>query len=357
MADLPALTGRQPMVIYTGALIGQIYDYSGGRAGRRVQHQDRGGTMKILVTGGAGFIASNLTDILIREGHSVHVIDDLSTGFAENVNSQAVLHRMDIRSEEAHRLVRDGGFDVMSHHAAQMDVRRSVREPLFDADVNIRGTLNLLEACRQGGVRRVVYASTGGAVYGEPVELPVREDHPLNPICHYGISKHTVEHYLFLYRHLYGLDYVVLRYPNVYGPRQNPHGEAGVTAIFTLAYLTGKRPRINGDGMQLRDYVHVRDIAAANILAMDLDNTRASGGIFNIGWGRGRSVRELDRIIRDLVKTELEPEHGPPLPEEILQIALDGSLAREVLGWTPTIPFETGLSDLVEYHRSKLERE
>jgi UDP-glucose 4-epimerase len=309
--------------------------------------------MKILITGGAGFIGSTVADHLIENGHMVHILDDLSTGFPENVNPDASFHRFDIRSAEAHNLIRDGGFDAVCHHAAQMDVRRSVREPLFDADVNILGTLNLLEACRLGGVSRVVYASTGGAVYGEPAELPVRESHPINPICHYGISKHTVEHYLFLYGHLYGLDYVVLRYPNVYGPRQNPHGEAGVTAIFTLAYLTGRRPRINGDGMQMRDYVHVRDIARANRLALDLGNHAASRGIFNIGWGVGRSVLELDRIIRGFVGTDLEPEFGPPLPEEIQQIALDSSNARKVLGWNPSILFETGLSDLVEFHRAR----
>lgn len=229
-----------------------------------------------------------------------------------------------------------------------------MREPLFDAEVNILGTISLLEAAREGGVRRVVYASTGGAVYGEPSSIPVREDHPVNPICHYGISKHTVEHYLFLYRHLYGLDYVVLRYPNVYGPRQNPHGEAGVTAIFTLAYLEGRRPRINGDGEQLRDYVHVRDIARANLLAMDTGNSDISGRIFNIGWGKGRSVRELDALIRRFAGTGLIPEQGPALPEEILKISLDAGLAAAVLGWEPRIGFEEGLSDLVEYHRSRM---
>lgn len=307
--------------------------------------------MKILVTGGAGFIGSNVADHLVSAGHEVHALDDLSTGFRENVSEGITLHELDIRSEGASDLVFGGGFDIVCHHAAQMDVRRSVREPLFDADVNILGTLNILEACRKAGVGRVVYASTGGAVYGEPANLPVNETHSIDPICHYGISKHTVEHYLFLYRYLYGLDYVVLRYPNVYGPRQNPHGEAGVTAIFTLAYLTGNPPRINGDGLQLRDYVHVRDIARANLMAMDLERTDISGKIFNLGWGNGRSVLELDRIIRECVGTDLEPTFGPHLPEEIRQISLDGSLAASVLGWRPTIPFENGLVDLVEYHR------
>lgn len=310
--------------------------------------------MRILVTGGAGFIGSNVADLLVENGHEVHVMDNLSTGFRENLNPRAAFLEMDIRSPEAAEAVRTGGFDILCHHAAQMDVRRSVREPLFDADVNILGTISLLEAARDGGVKRVVYASTGGAVYGEPSSIPVREDHPVNPICHYGISKHTVEHYLFLYRHLYGLDYVVLRYPNVYGPRQNPHGEAGVTAIFSLAYLENRRPRINGDGEQLRDYVHVRDIARANLLAMDIGNHRISGRIFNIGWGRGRSVKELDSLIRRFVGTDLLPEQGPALPEEILKISLDAGLASELLGWKPVISFEDGLSELVEYHRGRI---
>lgn len=310
--------------------------------------------MRILVTGGAGFIGSNVADLLLESGHEVHIMDNLSTGFRENLNPRAKFLEMDIRSREASEAVRGGGFDILCHHAAQMDVRRSVREPLFDADVNILGTISLLEAARDGGVRRVVYASTGGAVYGEPSSIPVREDHPVNPICHYGISKHTVEHYLFLYRHLYGLDYVVLRYPNVYGPRQNPHGEAGVTAIFTLAYLEGRRPRINGDGEQLRDYVHVRDIARANLLAMDTDNHDIPGRIFNIGWGTGRSVRELDALIRRFVGTDLLPEQGPALPEEILKISLDAGRAAAALGWEPRIGFEEGLSDLVEYHRGRM---
>lgn len=310
--------------------------------------------MRVLVTGGAGFIGSNVADRLLELGHRVTVMDDLSTGFPENVNPDADFLRLDIRSPEAAEAVANGGFDAICHHAAQMDVRKSVREPVFDSSVNIGGTLNLLEAARLSGVKRVVYASTGGAVYGEPEYIPVREDHPINPICHYGVSKHTVEHYLFLYRRLYGTGYVVLRYPNVYGPRQNPRGEAGVTAIFAVKYLGGTPPRINGDGEQLRDYVHVRDVAEANVLALDPARPQLDGGIFNIGWGRGRSVNELDRIIRGFVGTDLLPEYGPPLPEEILRVSLDSTRAREILGWKPTIPFETGLKDLVEYHRGRV---
>ncbi len=310
--------------------------------------------MKVLITGGAGFIGSNIADFLLDKGNEVHILDDLSTGFKNNINPKAEFHEMDIRSENAFELISCGNFDILCHHAAQMDVRRSVREPRFDADVNIKGTLNILEAARNGKVKRIVYASTGGAVYGQPEDIPVSEDHPVNPICHYGISKHTVEHYLYLYRYLYGIDYVVLRYPNVYGPRQNPYGEAGVTAIFTLAYLTETPPLINGDGMQLRDYVHVRDIARANWMSMDLARTDISGEIFNIGFGIGRSVIELDKIIRGYVGSDLEPSFGPSLPEEILKIALDSSKAEDILGWKPEIKFENGLKDLVEYHRLRL---
>ncbi len=310
--------------------------------------------MRILVTGGAGFIGSNVADRLLELGHEVDVMDDLSTGSIDNVNPEAGFLRFDIRTPEAAEAVCANAYDIICHHAAQMDVRRSVREPVFDSSVNIGGSLNIMEAARKSGVKRVVYASTGGAVYGEPLSLPVREDHPINPICHYGVSKHTVEHYLFLYRNLYGLGYVVLRYPNVYGPRQNPRGEAGVTAIFTLKYLSGEQPRINGDGEQLRDYVHVSDIAGANVLAMNLSRPDLDGGIFNIGWGTGHSVKALDSIIRSLVGTTLKPEFGPALPEEILKVCLDSRKAREELGWTPRITFEEGLKDLVDFHRNRL---
>ena len=310
--------------------------------------------MKILVTGGAGFIGSNVADAFLAGGHEVDVLDDLSTGFRENIDPGATFHRLDIRSPELPGLFERRRYDVVVHHAAQMDVRRSVREPLFDADVNIRGSLNILEASRSSGVSRIIYASTGGAVYGEPTRLPVREDHPVNPICHYGISKHTVEHYLFLYGHLYDLGHVVLRYPNVYGPRQNPRGEAGVTAIFAVKYLEGVTPVINGDGSQLRDYVHVDDIARANLLAADLSNEDISGETMNLGWGEGRSVTELDRIIRGFVGTDLEPGFGPALPEEISRIYLDAGKADRLMGWRPVIRFEDGLSDLVEYHRDRM---
>lgn len=309
-----------------------------------------------MVTGGAGFIGSHVVDHLLKSGFEVHVIDDLSTGFRANVSDRAVLHELDVRGPEAAALIFELSPEVLFHHAAQMDVRKSVRDPLFDADVNVKGSLNVLEACRKSSVSRVVYASTGGAVYGEPDTLPVPESHPIRPISHYGVSKHTVEHYLFLYQQLYDLDYVILRYPNVYGPRQNPHGEAGVTAIFALAYLEGRTPVIYGDGTQERDYLHVSDVARANLSCADLTNERLSGQVFNLGWGLGRSVLELDRIIKDYVGTDSEPEFAPPRPGEISRIWLDSGKARRIMGWEPEVSFREGLRDLVEHHRGSVRR-
>jgi UDP-glucose 4-epimerase len=216
---------------------------------------------KILVTGGAGFIGSHVVDLFLEQGYEVVILDDLSTGRASNLNPQAKFYQMDIRSPEVRSVFDAERPDYVSHHAAQMDVRRSVAQPLFDADVNIVGSINLIECAKDFGVKRFVYISTGGAVYGEPERLPCDEAHPINPICQYGASKHTVEHYLYMYHVNYGLKYTVLRYPNVFGPRQDPHGEAGVVAIFTGKMLSGEPVVVNGDGEQTRDFVYVGDCA------------------------------------------------------------------------------------------------
>ncbi len=213
--------------------------------------------MKVLVTGGAGFIGSNVVDLFIENGYEVVVVDDLSTGRASNLNPAAKFYQVDIRSPQIDEIFAAERPDYVDHHAAQMNVRRSIKEPLFDAEVNVVGSLNLIEAAKRYGVKRFVYISTGGAVFGEPVYLPCDENHPINPICQYGASKHTVEHYLYMYQVNYGLPYTVLRYPNVYGPRQDPRGEAGVIAIFTGQMLNGEPVVINGDGEQERDYVYV----------------------------------------------------------------------------------------------------
>ncbi len=225
--------------------------------------------MKILVTGGAGFIGSHVVDLFLKNDYEVVVIDDLSTGRPSNLNPAALFYEADIRGPEIAGILNKEKPDYISHHAAQIDVRRSVSEPIFDAEVNILGSINLLESARMSGVKRIIYSSTGGAVYGEPVYLPCDEDHPINPLAQYGASKYIVEHYLFMYQVLYGLPYTILRYPNVYGPRQDPHGEAGVVAIFCGRMLAGDPVTIFGSGEQERDFVHVSDCAAANLLAIN----------------------------------------------------------------------------------------
>ncbi len=219
---------------------------------------------RVLVTGGAGFIGSHVVDRLVAAGHDVAVVDNLATGRRANLNPAARFYELDIRDPALGTVVERERPAVISHHAAQVDVRRSTADPLYDADVNILGSLNVLKVAVEHGVRKVIYISTGGAVYGEPEYLPVDEDHPIHPLCEYGASKHAVEHYLYMYAENYDLDYTVLRYPNVYGPRQDPHGEAGVVAIFSQKMLKGETCTINGDGTQERDFLYVADCARAN---------------------------------------------------------------------------------------------
>jgi UDP-glucose 4-epimerase len=306
--------------------------------------------MKILVTGGAGFIGSHVADAYLQEGHEVAVLDNLSTGFRRNVPTKAVFFETDILdSEGVFRVFEEFQPEIVNHHAAQMDVRRSLIEPEFDARTNILGSLHLILASVSYAVKKFIYISTCGAVYGEPKSLPVREDHPVNPECAYGISKHTVEHYLHLYRFLEGLDYTVLRYPNVYGPRQNPKGEAGVNAIFIDQMLEGTIPTIYGDGEQLRDYVYVGDIVAANVAAL----TRGSGEIVNIGSGTGVSVNQIVTVLARLLDFRESPKYAPARAGEIYKIYLDPTHAKEILGWKAQVPFEEGLRRTIEWHRKR----
>ncbi|MCD6325935.1 NAD-dependent epimerase/dehydratase family protein [bacterium] len=307
--------------------------------------------MKVLVTGGAGFIASHLVDRLIADGHSVAVIDDLSTGFRGNINPKATFYEMDIRDKAISEVFAKERPDMVDHHAAQMAVIKSVSEPQFDADVNIGGSLNIILNCLKYKVKKLVYISTGGAVYGEPQYLPVDEKHSINPISQYGISKHTVEHYLFLYNLTDGLKYTALRYPNVYGPRQYPFGEAGVTAIFSAKMLKGETVTIFGDGEQLRDYVYVGDIVEANILAMT--NPASDNEIINIGSARGSSVNEIFRIIKEATGFGGEPIYAPARKGEVYKIYISAAKAKKLVGWEPKVSFEEGLKRLVEYQRSK----
>src|SRR5262252_1176976 len=292
--------------------------------------------MRILVTGGAGFIGSNVVDGFVADGHEVGVLDNLSTGRREFVHPKARFVHADLTDAAAvDACVSELRPEVVDHHAAQIDVRGSVREPQHDARINILGSIALLEACRRHGVRKVIYASTGGAIYGEGRFLPANEDHPVHPEAPYGASKYTVEHYLYIWRLLHGLDFTVLRYPNVYGPRQNPHGEAGVNAIFIGLMLEGKRPRIFGDGNAVRDYLYVSDVVDANVLALD----RASGEMLNLGTGIGTSVNDIVRELKAILGFREDAIHDAPRAGEVQRIFLDASRAKRVLGWTPKVAF------------------
>ena len=305
--------------------------------------------MKIMVTGGAGFIGSHVVDTFLTNGYEVVVVDDLSSGRLSNLNPAAVFYQVDIRSQELEEIIKEEKPDFIDHHAAQMDVRRSVDDPLFDADVNVLGSIKLIELARKHQVKRFIYISTGGAVYGEPEYLPCDEAHPINPICPYGASKHTVEHYLYMYHELYDLDYIVLRYPNVYGPRQDPHGEAGVVAIFTGQMLKGEQVVINGDGIQERDFVYVEDCARANLLALTVENPNT---IFNLGYGYGTSINEIYSNLKTATDYTLSAIHGPDKAGETQRIYLDASKAHQELAWAPTVGLEDGLRKTVEYFRT-----
>ncbi|MBI3781373.1 MAG: NAD-dependent epimerase/dehydratase family protein [candidate division NC10 bacterium] len=306
--------------------------------------------MKILVTGGAGFIASHLVDALVKEGHEVVVVDDLSMGRREQVHPSARFYQVDIRQREAmDAIFRAERPELVNHHAAQGNLRRSMTEPSFDASVNIVGSLILIELAHAYEVRKFVYISSGGAVYGEPQRLPVDEHHPIRPLSAYGLSKCTVERYLEILRDWFGLDYTTLRYANVYGPRQDPNGEAGVVAIFSRQMLAGQRPTIFGDGTKTRDYVHVDDIVRANLLAMVEE--RGAGRVYNLGLGREVSDRQIFELVRSAVGATLEPILEAKRPGEIDRICLDASRAKAELGWEPTIPLEEGITRTVAFYR------
>lgn len=303
--------------------------------------------MKVLVTGGAGFIGSHIVDALCAAGHQVVVVDNLSTGRRQNLRPDVPLYPLDLRSPDLGDLIRAERPECICHQAAQASVSVSVKQPLLDAEINVLGSLRLLEAARQAGVRKIVYASSGGAVYGEPRYLPCDEDHPIAPLSPYGVSKYIVELYLRLYRDLYGLAYTVLRYANVYGPRQDPYGEAGVVAIFTCQMLRGQRPTIFGDGEQQRDFVYVTDVARANLLAL----TAADGQVLNIGSGRPTTVNALYQHLSRLTGFREPPVYGPPRPGDVYRTYVAIERARHHLGWQPTVDLETGLAATVAAFR------
>jgi UDP-glucose 4-epimerase len=309
--------------------------------------------MRVLVTGGAGFIASHVADAFVAAGHEVAVLDNLSTGFRHNVPEKATFFEVDIRDAAAvEKVVAAFRPDVIDHHAAQMDVRKSLLDPVFDAESNIVGSINLILAAHKHNVKKFIYISTGGAVYGEPNNLPVNESHPIHPECAYGISKHTVEHYLELYKILYGFKYTVLRYPNVFGPRQNPHGEAGVIAIFAGLFLEGKTPTIYGDGEQLRDYVYVSDCARANLLAAETGD----GEIMNVGSGVGTSVNTLFAELARLAEFNGEANYAPPRTGEIRAVYLDATRANTILNWKPEVSLSDGLRKTWDWCKADREK-
>ena len=314
----------------------------------------------ILITGGAGFIGSHVVDALIETGHRVVVVDDLSTGRAENLHPQAKFYQMDLCDPELVKVFSEEGIEWVNHHAAQIDVRKSVEDPLEDARINLQGLLHLLELARTHGVKGIVFASSGGVVYGEPQKLPVPEEHPKAPLSPYGVSKLASEYYLLYYARVHGLPYIALRYGNVYGPRQDPHGEAGVVAIFIGRMLQGRTPTIYGSGEQLRDYVYVEDVARANLRALEalqrgLDPPRSlDEQAYNIGTGVGTSVNELFRTLKGLTGFSGEARHGPPRSGELFQIYLDASKAARELKWEPTVSLEEGLYRTVKYFQERL---
>lgn len=304
----------------------------------------------VLVTGGAGFIGSHVVDALVEMGHRVLVLDDLSTGKAENVNAAAEMHQLDIRSAEAADLIISEKVSAIYHLAAQMDVRRSTEDPVFDASVNVLGALNLLQTAVNAGVEQVIFASTGGAIYGEQDTFPAPEGHPERPVSPYGVSKLASEKYLFYFHVQYGLNVTCLRFANVYGERQNPHGEAGVVAIFMNRLLGGETPVINGDGLQTRDYIHVSDVVAANVAALG----RPGFHIYNVGTGIETDVVELYREIASALGNDREASHGPGAPGEQRRSSVDASLLRAELGVPMPLPFSEGISRTADWFKNRV---
>ncbi len=303
--------------------------------------------MKVMVTGGAGFIGSHLVDRFIEEGHDVVVVDDLSTGKKKNLNKEAIFYKVDIQSSRLHRIIQKERPEIISHHAAQMDVRKSVDDPAFDAKSNILGLINLVECAVKNGTRRIVFASSGGAIYGEQVTFPASEDHSTHPLSPYGISKLSGEHYLYYYQKICGLECATLRYGNVYGPRQDPHGEAGVVAIFAEKLLKGEQATINGNGMQTRDYVYVKDVVEANMAVINMK----ANDTFNVGTGIETTVNQLYKHLLEITASDLKEIHGPEKMGEQKRSCLNTKKIYKDAEWEPTVLLREGLENTVAYFK------
>ncbi len=313
---------------------------------------------KVLVTGGAGFIGSHVVDGYLRRGWEVVVVDNLSTGKKDNLNRKATFYKMDITDPDIDRLFLEEKFDLVNHHAAQIDVRISVRDPLLDAQINVLGTLNLLTNCQKHKVDSFIFISSGGVVYGEPDSLPPKEEFTKNPLSPYGVSKHTIEHYLYYYQQTFGLRYLALRYANVYGPRQDPHGEAGVITIFTGKMLQGKMPFIYGDGEQLRDYIYVEDVVAVNMAGtervQELNKRQISSPddlAYNVGTQKTSSVNLIYQILGQITGFEKPARYAPEREGEIRRIYLNIEKAKKEFGWKPELDLREGLVKTVDWFR------
>ncbi len=301
------------------------------------------------MTGGAGFIASHIVDAYIAEGHHVIVVDDLSSGLLENVNQKAKFYRLDIRSEKLKEIFQKEKIDIVNHHAAQIDVRMSVADPMYDAAVNIIGGLNIFEQAKKHNVKKIIFSSTGGAIYGEQDYFPADEKHPTRPISPYGISKLCTEKYLFYYKAVHGVDYIILRYANIYGPRQNPHGEAGVVAIFCSKMLKGEQPVINGDGKQTRDYTFVDDVVKANLLTLEYDGSN----VYNIGTSVESDVNKLFLELRGHLNPSCPEQHLPAKAGEQQRSVISYKKIERDLNWCPTVQLNDGLRMTAEYFKKK----
>jgi UDP-glucose 4-epimerase len=306
--------------------------------------------LNILITGGAGFIASHIADAYIAEGHNVVIVDNLSGGVLENINPKAKFYQLDIRNEKLEDVFQKEKIDIVNHLAAQMDVRRSVADPKFDASVNVLGGLNLFESARKHRVKKIIFSSTGGAIYGEQDYFPADEEHPMRPLSPYGITKLCTEKYLFFYKAVYGIDHVILRYANVYGPRQNPHGEAGVVAIFCNKMLKGEKPIINGDGKQTRDYTFVGDVVKANLLALKHDGS----AIYNVGTSIESDVNKLFYELRNHLNPSCPEQHAPAKAGEQQRSVISYKKIEQELGWHPTVQLDEGLRLTAEYFKKKI---